>query len=94
MEQKLPPRRVLRRDQVLSKTGLSRTSLYNLEKVQDFPRHFMLTPRCAAWFEDEIDEWLDARCRAAIAAAEAPVLGLRQIFRGRGKRKCLAGEML
>ena len=91
MEQKAPPRRVLRREQVLNKTGLSRTSLFNLEKAQDFPRHFMLTPRCAVWFEDQVDDWLEARSRAAIAAAEAPDLGLRKAFRGRGRRRLSSG---
>lgn len=91
MEQKTPSRRVLRRQQVLSKTGLSRTSLFNLEKAKDFPQHFMLTPRCAAWFEDQIDGWLDARSKAEIAAAEAPDFGLRKVFKGRGRRQASSG---
>lgn len=72
MEQK--PRRTLRRDQVIRKTGLPRTSLYRLEKAGDFPRHFLLTPRCAVWFEDEIDAWLEDRQAKALAAA--PISGL------------------
>lgn len=85
MEQKT--RRTLRREQVLNKTGLSRTSQYNLEKAGDFPRHFMLTPRCAVWFEDEVDTWLEDRQRNAIKAAMAPDHTLRQAFAGRGKRR-------
>jgi prophage regulatory protein len=83
MEQK--SRRTLRREQVLNKTGLSRTSQFNLEKAGDFPKHFMLTPRCAVWFEDEVDAWLEERQRAAIKAAMAPDHTLRQAFAGRGK---------
>lgn len=80
-------RRTLRREQVLSKTGLSRTSQYNLERAGDFPQHFMLTPRCAVWFEDEVDAWLEERQRTAIKAAMAPDHTLRQAFAGRGKRR-------
>lgn len=88
MEQRT--RRTLRRDQVLSKTGLSRTSQFNLEKAGDFPTHFLLTPRCAVWFEDEVDTWLDARRKVAIQAAMAPDHTLRKAFAGR--RKSRQGE--
>lgn len=77
MEHKAP-RRTLRREQVLRKTGLSRTSQYNLEKAGDFPRHFMLTPRCAVWFEDEVDAWLEARRAAIITAAPFPDVSRRK----------------
>ena len=85
MEHKV--RRTLRRNQVLSKTGLSRTSQFNLEKAGDFPRHFMLTPRCAVWFEDEVDAWLEERQRTAIRAAMGPDHTLRQALGGRGKSR-------
>ena len=71
-------RRTLRRDQVLQKTGLGRTTQHNLEKAGDFPRHFLLTPRCAVWFEDEIDAWLEDRRAKAIAAASGPDILLRK----------------
>lgn len=72
------PRRTLRREQVLNKTGLSRTAQYNLEKNGDFPARFLLTPRCAVWFEDEIDAWLEARRAAALAAVPGPDVRLRK----------------
>ena len=71
-------RRAIRRDAVLSKTGLSRTGQYLLEKAGDFPKHFMLTPRCAVWFEDEVDAWLEQRQAAALAAASGPDVLLRK----------------
>jgi len=73
-------RRTLRRNQVLFKTGLSRTTQFNLERAGDFPPHFMLTPRCAVWFEDEVDAWLEERRRSAIKAAMAPDHMLRKAF--------------
>jgi len=77
------PRRTIRRAAVLSKTGLCRTSLYHLEKRGEFPAHFLLTPRCAVWFEDEIDSWLEARRNAVIKAAQWPNVLLRKTARGR-----------
>lgn len=72
------PRRTLRREQVLFKTGLSRTSQYKLEKAGDFPKHFMLTPRCAVWFEDEIDRWLESRQSTPAATVAGPDVRLRK----------------
>ena len=57
----IPIKRTIRRPELLAKTGLSKTSIYNLEREGNFPRHFMLTPRCAVWIESEIDAWLDQR---------------------------------
>lgn len=62
-------RRTLRRAQVIQKTGISQATIFRLERAEDFPRHFLLTPRCAVWFEDEIDRWLEDRRAKAIAAA-------------------------
>lgn len=67
--------RALRRPAMLTKTGLSRTTAYNLERAGDFPAHFMLTPRCAVWFEHELDEWLEARRQTALPSATCPVRG-------------------
>lgn len=82
-----PNRRTIRRDQVIIKTGLSRTNLYLLERKGEFPLHFLLTPRCAVWFEDEIDMWLEARRNAFIQAAPWPNVSLRKAARGRSASK-------
>ena len=60
----MPIKRALRRPEVKTKTGLSYTSIFNLEKAGLFPRHFMLSPRCAAWDEAEVDAYLSG-CKAA-----------------------------
>lgn len=80
-------KRTLRRPAMLAKTGLSRTTAYNLEKAGDFPVHFMLTPRCAVWFEDELDAWLEGRRQNALPGVARPDHTLRQKFPGRGKAK-------
>lgn len=62
-------KRTIRRPEVLRKTGLSATTIYNLEKGGVFPKHFMLTPRCAAWDEAEVDQWLTDRQAQRVGGA-------------------------
>ncbi len=71
-------RRSIRRREVLNKTGLCATTIYNLEKRGEFPRHFMLTPRCAAWDEAEVDAWLERRRTEPARNAPVPDVRLRK----------------
>ena len=57
----MPIKKFLRRPAVLSKLGISRTHLYELERAGDFPAHFMLSPRCAVWDEAAVENWMEAR---------------------------------
>lgn len=75
-------RRYIRRPEVLNKTGLSATSIYNMEKRGEFPQHFMLTPRCAAWDESEVDSWLESRRASPARPAPAPDSRLRKMKGG------------
>ncbi len=77
-------KRTIRRPELLAKTGLSKTSIYNLEREGKFPRHFMLTPRCAVWLESEVDSWLDERQSMPSAHAPFPDQSLRRSRPGRG----------
>lgn len=79
-------KRTLRRPAVQAKTGLSRTSIYQLEKAGDFPQHFLLTPRCAVWDEAEIDAWLASRQQSPAKAIAGPDHTLRTRFPGRGRK--------
>ena len=51
----------IRRPAVITKLGVSKSTLYNLEKRGDFPKHRMITPRLAVWSEAEIEQWLEQR---------------------------------
>ncbi len=53
-----PSRRALRVSKVLEKTGLSRTTLYRLLKIGQFPRSHKLSERVAVFDEGDIDAWL------------------------------------
>jgi len=61
--------RVLRFSQVSERTGLSRVAIWRLEKEKKFPKRVQLTPKTIGWFEEEINEWLESRPRAADAGS-------------------------
>lgn len=64
-------KRTIRRPEVISKTGISRTAIYLLERKGEFPQHWMQTPRCAVWDEAEVEAWLAKRRADAILQASA-----------------------
>lgn len=80
------PLRYIRRRDLVTKIGLSATTIYNLERSGDFPKHVLLTPRCAAWAEDEVDAWLEARKAAQIPPAPVPERRTRTVRFGRTER--------
>jgi len=53
---------ILRRPQVESITGLSRSTLYAEIKAGRFPKQVQLTSkRCVGWISDEINAYIQAR---------------------------------
>jgi prophage regulatory protein len=71
--------RVLRLPETEAKVGLQRSSIYKAVSEGTFPAPIKLTNKAIAWREDELDEWLAARPRAAaaVARAEAAIAALR-----------------
>jgi prophage regulatory protein len=53
--------RVLRRKEVESRVGLSRSSLYALIAAGAFPKQMKLSKRAVGWRADEIDAWIESR---------------------------------
>jgi prophage regulatory protein len=51
--------RVLRFPEVKRLTGLSRTTIWEQEKVGKFPKHIQISERAVGWFESHICAWLD-----------------------------------
>lgn len=41
--------------------GLSRTTIWRLERDGLFPKRRLLTGKIVAWDEDEIDDWIKSR---------------------------------
>jgi prophage regulatory protein len=54
-------RRTMRIRMVAEKTGLAASSIWRLARQGQFPAPVRLSPGCTAWFEHEIDAWLDAK---------------------------------
>lgn len=61
----------LRAKQVCEYTGLSRATIYNMEKAGDFPKKIALGERAVAWRESEVKEWMESRKSAQKTGREA-----------------------
>lgn len=57
-----PGERFLSIDDVLEKTSFrSKTSIYDLEKIGEFPSRIPLYGRRVAWLESEVEGWMAGR---------------------------------
>lgn len=50
--------RFLRKPEVLSRTGISRSHLYWLMQRGRFPASIPLSPRVTVWLESDVDAWI------------------------------------
>ena len=56
-----PPTRILRKPDVVDRTGLSGTTLLRLIRENKFPRPLQLSLRAVGWKEIDIEAWLTSR---------------------------------
>ena len=61
--------RLLPRREVESMTGLSRTSIYRLMRLGQFPEPVRVGPKAVRWSEEELVSWLASRPKATGQAA-------------------------
>ncbi|WP_201302593.1 helix-turn-helix transcriptional regulator [Sphingomonas sp. T1] len=61
METEMEIDRLLRRQEVLDRVGLSRSLVYQMMKDNRFPRPLRLGKRAVAWSEAAINEWVANR---------------------------------
>ena len=61
----------MRIKQVSEITGLSRATIYNMEKIGDFPKKTVLSTRAVAWRESEVVNWMDSRKELTKSGREA-----------------------
>ena len=55
----------LRRKQVETRTGLSRSTIYQYIKVGAFPKPVQLGARAVSWCESDVSDWIAVRVRVA-----------------------------
>jgi prophage regulatory protein len=53
--------RFLRDREIRSLTGLSKTTIWRLERTGRFPRRRKLAARAAGWVASEVESWLQQR---------------------------------
>ncbi len=53
--------RFLRLKEVMSLTGLGRSTIYKFMDDEVFPKTIPLGGRAVAWVESEIEEWMESR---------------------------------
>ena len=51
---------MLRMPQVVAITGLSRMTIYRLEKRRQFPGRVQLSPNSVGWRKEDVDRWLES----------------------------------
>ncbi|MEP0010983.1 helix-turn-helix transcriptional regulator [Tateyamaria sp.] len=56
--------RLLRKPDVLAKTGLSQAELYRQAAEGEFPKQVRISAKAVAWLESEVDSWIADRVRA------------------------------
>lgn len=60
--------RLIRLKEVLSKTGLSKSSLYNAIAQGEFPDSCLISARAVAWDCRAVDAWIESRLSGEVAA--------------------------
>ena len=53
--------KLLRFPAVRERTGLSRSTIWRLERQGAFPRHHRISPNAVAWVEDDVANWIRSK---------------------------------
>lgn len=56
-------RRILRRAEILARTGLSDVTIWRMERSGNFPKRVRLGGNSCGWFSDEYEAWLAQKGR-------------------------------
>jgi prophage regulatory protein len=60
------PTRLLRVPEVLDRTGLSRTTIWRMERKNQFPKHCRISARAIGWHEADVTRWIQERPHDAV----------------------------
>ena len=73
MAQADPPlRRTIKKSQLRQMVQLADSTIWEMEQRGQFPRRFLLTPRCVVWDLAEVEAWLALRRAKPIRRAPPP----------------------
>jgi prophage regulatory protein len=59
----MSPRKIIRRREVIARTGYSYSSIWRKEREGTFPASVKLSETAIGWYEDEVDRWIHDRVR-------------------------------
>src|SRR6267378_2065270 len=57
----VPSLKLLRFPAVRERTGLSRSTIWRLERCGDFPKHRRISANVVAWVEEEVTSWIHSK---------------------------------
>lgn len=73
MAQPIPPlRRTIKKPELHQMVPLADSTIWEMERRGEFPRRFLLTPRCVVWDLAEVEAWLALRREQPIRRAAPP----------------------
>jgi prophage regulatory protein len=55
------PSKFIRFAVVRERTGLSRSTIWRLERRGDFPKHRRISANAVAWVEEEVQKWITSK---------------------------------
>ena len=64
--------KILRIPEVIKLTGLSRATIWRLERKGKFPSRLYLSENAIGWHEDDIREWIASRPRGMLRRKQFP----------------------
>jgi len=59
--------KLLRFTDVRERTGLSRSTVWRLERRGAFPKHVQLSANIVGWLEEDVIEWIRSRASGSVA---------------------------
>ena len=73
MAQTTPPlRRTIKKPELHQMVPLADSTIWEMERRGEFPKRFLLTPRCVVWDLAEVEAWLALRRAKPIRGAPPP----------------------
>ena len=57
----LTKKNVIRFPALKEKIGLSRSTVFRMEKAKSFPQHIRMGANSVGWLEHEVDAWIESR---------------------------------